>query len=320
MHRLLRRRLGQGDVYDAQTPAVVGPNGESLVKQGVWATALSQGADIVNGDIYSPEDNGSGANTRVRAPRRTTTTRSRSQPGTTNGSVYIFDPVFCATNNDGSQGMGDRWFGRGGMSTFYDLWDTNNTPYDLTDDTWIAGTTGHVGMHPNDPPDASNPLYGLFRKSNRNDPSQGQGQNNGSTSCELGSTTDPTQGAYWHNRWWPLATGIAGPIDTIPRVYRIRVTTTDLAAPDGPEQRGRAEQLLDLRERGGTHLPEHADRSELPARLRARDDGGVHAAGTPPARPTCTSRRSSPPMPGRRSRSRSGTRATRATCERISRS
>ncbi len=209
--------------YDAVNPPVVGPNNESLAQQGVWATALSQGADIVNGDIYGPHDNGSITNTEYKNPAVYYDYAVELQPGTSGGSVAIFDPVFCGTNSDGSQGMGDRWFGSGGMSTFYDLYDTNNTPYDLNDDTWIAGNTGPSG--------ASNPLYGLFRKSNRTDPSQGgPSVGSGRTSCELGSTTDPTNGAYWHNRWWTLATGIAGPSGLTPRVYRIRETTTDPAA------------------------------------------------------------------------------------------
>jgi hypothetical protein len=209
--------------YDATNPPVVGPSGESLAQQGVWATALSQGADIVNGDIYGPHDNGSGANTQY-DPVSYYDYAVELQPGTTDGVVSIFDPVFCATNSDGSQGMGDRWFGSGAISTFYDLYDTNNTPYDLTDDTWIAGNTGPTG--------ASNPLYGLFRRSNGTDASQGgPSVSSGRTNCELGATTDPTNGAYWHNRWWTLASGIAGPVGLTPRVYRIRETTTDNAAP-----------------------------------------------------------------------------------------
>ena len=173
-------------VYDAQTPAVVGPDGESLVQQGVWATALSQGADIVNGDIYSPEDNGSGTNTEY-APTSYYDYAVELEPGTTNGSVYIFDPVFCATNNDGSQGMGDRWFGSGGMSTFYDLWDTNNTPYDFTDDTWIAGNTGPSAL-------ADKPAVQSLpqEQSDRPEPGRTEHKSVRSTSCELG-TDDGSQ-------------------------------------------------------------------------------------------------------------------------------
>ena len=47
------------------------------------------------------------------------------------------------------------------------------------------------------------------------------------TNCQRGTTNDKTKGAYWHNRWWRMATGLTGPTDSIPKVYRVRVTSTD---------------------------------------------------------------------------------------------
>ena len=39
--------------------------------------------------------------------------------------------------------------------------------------------------------------------------------------------TDTLKGGYWHNRWWTLVTGLAGPpTGSLPRVYRVRVTST----------------------------------------------------------------------------------------------
>ncbi len=219
--------IGVKVTYEAQDPPVVGPNGKSLVNQGVWATALSQGADIVNGDLYSPQNNGSHGSTYYSNPAVYYDYAMEMEPGTTDGSIYVFDPVFCATNNDGSQGMGDRWFGSGAMSTFYDLYDTNNTPYDLTDDTWVAGNTRKFladGV-------TLNPNYNLFKRSAGTDPDEGGPSVSGSTyDCRLGKVSDPTQGGYWHNRWWPLATGLAGPTGSTPRIYRIRETTTDPAS------------------------------------------------------------------------------------------
>jgi hypothetical protein len=209
--------------YTAQTPRVVGPNGESLVKQGVWAGILSQGATVGNGDAYATQKNGSGNSTQY-DPVNYYDYAIEMQPGTNGGSIYVYDPVFCATESDFSKGMGDHGYG-GSMSTstFYDVWDTNNTPYSTADDVWIAGNTGPTG--------SSNPQYGLFRNQNLHDPSQGGTSSGGSTSCELGLTTNPANGAYWHNRWWPLATGLAGPADLTPRIYRIHVVSTDPAAP-----------------------------------------------------------------------------------------
>ena len=180
--------------------------------------------------------------------------RSRWSPVRPNGSVYVFDPVFCATNSDGSQGMGDRRFGSGAMSTFYDLYDTNNTPYDLTDDTWIAGNTGPTG--------ASNPHYDLFRRSNRTDTSQGGPSVGGSRPvASVGPRWIRRTGAYWHNRWWRLATGIAGPADITPRVYRVRVTTTDLAAPSDQSSTNAQNSFSFFANVTGHACPSYAGRS-----------------------------------------------------------
>lgn len=204
--------------YEESEPPIKGPSGESLAKQGVWAGILSQGADIINGDAYSPENNGSGANADYLATSYDYAVEM--QPGTSGGSLYIFDPVFCDTNNNFSQAMGDTWYtGSNAVSTFYDLWDTNNTLYDTSDDTWIAGNSGPTG--------ASNPLFNLFRNSRGTDPSEGgDAVSGGRTNCQRGATSDKTKGAYWHNRWWRMASGLAGPVDTTPRIYRVRVTST----------------------------------------------------------------------------------------------
>ena len=217
--------------HEQLSPLITGPGGEPLNKQGVWAGILSQGADMTSGDIYSTQYvyNGSGSNAQYVPPTTNYNYAVEMQQGTTNGSVYVFDPVFCATKSDFSQGMGDHWYGSGAMSTFYDLYDTNNTPYDLTDDTWIAGNT--PATLPASQGGGANPNYNLFKRSNRTDPTQGGPAASGSvTDCQRGKVTDPTNGGYWHNRWWPLATGLAGPSGTIPRVYRIHVTSTDPVA------------------------------------------------------------------------------------------
>lgn len=210
--------------YEQQSPLITGPNGEPLNQQGVWATVNSQGSQVINGDAYSSQYNGGTAANTQYSPGVYYDYAVEMQPGTSDGTVYVFDPVFCATNSNGSQGMGDRWYGgSAGMSTFYDIYDTNSTPYDLTDDPWIAGNSGPQG--------GSNPLNGLFKKSQGTDPSQGGPAVSGSMyNCQYGKVTNPAQGGYWHNRWWPLATNLAGPTGAAPRVYRIRVTSTDLGA------------------------------------------------------------------------------------------
>ena len=64
-------------------------------------------------------------------------------PNTTGGKVYIFDPTFCET--DIANGTGDRWFGGStAISSWYELFGTNNTPYDLTDDGPPIATSGSL--------------------------------------------------------------------------------------------------------------------------------------------------------------------------------
>jgi hypothetical protein len=191
--------------YQESEPPIKGPNNESLAKQGVWAGILSQGADIQNGDFYSPDN----------SPEYRGTSYDYAielQPGTTGGSLYIFDPVFCDTDSSFSKGMGDTWYGSNNqpVSTWYDLYDTMNTPYDTSDDQFITGSGD------------------LFKNSRGSDESlDGVNVSGSITNCQRGSTNDRTRGAYWHNRWWRMATGLAGPSDTVPKVYRVRVTSTD---------------------------------------------------------------------------------------------
>lgn len=197
--------------YQEQSPAITGPSHETLKAQGVWAGILSQGADIVNGDIYAPQNNGSGSNTQYN-PTAYYDYAIEMQPGTTNGTVYVFDPVFCETNSDFGSGMGDHYYGSSGsaMRTYYELYDTNNTPYTTGDDTLIASSGN------------------LFADGvARTDPSQGgRSAGSGRIDCQRGKITDPSDGGYWHNRWWPIATGLAGPTDATPRIYRIHVSST----------------------------------------------------------------------------------------------
>jgi hypothetical protein len=95
------------------------------------------------------------------------------------------------------------------MSAFYTLYGTNNTLYDITDDTQIA-TSG-----------------GLFRNIAASDTNFGGPS--GLTSCATGSTSNQSDGRYWHNRWWQLASGLTGgPSGT---VYRVRTASTDPASP-----------------------------------------------------------------------------------------
>ena len=45
------------------------------------------------------------------------------------------------------------------------------------------------------------------------------------TDCSAGKISNTGVGGYWHNKWWPIASGIAA------GVYRLQITTTDPVNP-----------------------------------------------------------------------------------------
>src|SRR5437899_3988396 len=129
-------------------------------------------------------------------------------PGTVNGSVWLYDPMFCATGGGTSGGrrlgVGDLGFGNGGtgISTVYNLMDMNGTPYTLSDDTLIASSGG---LFVNSNAVDKGALY-------RGDSNYGGGSNgSGSADC---------QGSAYHNNWYRLATGLDE------GQYRLQVVTS----------------------------------------------------------------------------------------------
>src|SRR5213593_4549850 len=129
-------------------------------------------------------------------------------PGTTGGSVWLYDPMFCATGGGTSSGRrlgaGDNWFTNGGtgITTVYNLLDMNGTPYTLADDTLIA-TSG-----------------ALFANSNAVDKGPVYRGNQNYGGCANGSGSADCQSSPYHNNWWRLATGLGG------GQYRLQVTSS----------------------------------------------------------------------------------------------
>jgi hypothetical protein len=186
---------------------VTSPYGDPLTPRGFWGTMLNQGAEDVNGDAYLPyyETRTSQTNPEYQ-PDSHYDYAVELPPGATNGEVWIFDPVFCATQSNGRYGTGDRWFsGTAPTSAFYYLYDTQNTPYNLDDDTLIASSGN------------------LFRRIQASDTTLNGPS--GLPSCAQGDVTNPADGRYWHNRWWQLASGLSGGPDG--RTYRVRTSSTD---------------------------------------------------------------------------------------------
>ena len=191
---------------------VDGPGGETLSPRGFWGTMLSQGAADVNGDAYLPYyETVSSTTNPDYAPTRYYDYAVYMPPGSANGEVDIFDAGFCGTDSSGEYGTGDRWFSTttSAVSAFYTLYDTNNTLWDLSDDTLVADSGT------------------LFRRLQAADTSLYSGSPPSGTysSCKQGDVSDPADGNYWHNRWWPMTNSLTGGSEGT--VYRLRTATTD---------------------------------------------------------------------------------------------
>jgi Putative Flp pilus-assembly TadE/G-like len=127
-----------------------GISGQTLNDRGFWATMNTEGAANVNGDAYQPFYDTVGSTAAKTCPAAGKACYDAFNyynyaismpPNTTGGYVYVFDPVFCAT--DLSDGTGDRWFDNDTdkVSSWYELFsDPNNTPYDLTDDSLVVSS------------------------------------------------------------------------------------------------------------------------------------------------------------------------------------
>jgi Flp pilus assembly protein TadG len=179
----------------------------TLVPLGFFGGVEARGTERQNGDAYSTYYNG-------RPTLNTGYDPNGYQyivefgPGTVGGTVWLYDPMFCATGAGTSSGRrlgaGDNWFSNGstGITTVYNLMDMNGTPYTLGDDTLMA-TSG--ALFANSDAVDKGPLY-------KGDQNYGGGANgSGSVDC---------QASPFHNQWWRLATGLGE------GQYRLQVTTS----------------------------------------------------------------------------------------------
>ncbi len=197
-------------------------NGPALNPRGFWGTLNTQGAENVNGDAFQPNydtrtggvaPNCSAVNNPDRAcfdPNNYYNYAIEMPPGTTGGSVYVYDPGFCDVNPD--RGTGDRWFsGSTGVSTFYRLYNTQGTLSDIDDDgAPIANSDSR------------------FRNMDAADSTMG---GSGGAQCQYMVDTQYGDGRDWHSRWYLVYSGLTGgPNGT---VYRLNTTSTDPTSPTG---------------------------------------------------------------------------------------
>ncbi|HEV8536086.1 MAG TPA: pilus assembly protein TadG-related protein [Candidatus Limnocylindria bacterium] len=192
-------------------PLVTSATGSGTLQPlGFFGGVEAKGSDRGNGDAYSTFYN----------PRPTLNTGFDANgyqyivefgPGTVGGSVWLYDPMFCATGAGTSTGrrlgVGDFWFGftRGGVgiSATYNLWDMNGTPYTLGDDTMLA-TSGNLFLDSNQVD--KGPIY-------RGNQDYGGGSN--------GSSSGNCENSPYHHKWWQLANGLTE------GQYRLQVTSAN---------------------------------------------------------------------------------------------
>src|SRR5207245_5884103 len=126
-----------------QVPSATGVG--TLASLGFFGGVEARGTDRQNGDAYSTYYNGNPTLNTGFDPNGYSYIVD-FPAGTVGGSVWLFDPIFCATGGatagNWRLGAGDLWEGNGGVgvTTVYNLWDMNGTPYAISDDTLIASS------------------------------------------------------------------------------------------------------------------------------------------------------------------------------------
>jgi hypothetical protein len=192
-------------VGDAVTPAT------PLASQGFWGAVITKGGNRQNGDLYSTYYNG---NPTLNAQYDPTgySYQIDIPAGDSNGKVFVYDPIFCATGKgtggpaNGQQlGTGDHWIGGGGapVTTEFKLCDMNGTPLTTADDILITTDGGKFTNK------AQVDISAAF----------GGNQDYGGGQNGQGALDDCTNDQY-HNKWWQMASGLGA------GSYRLQVQTS----------------------------------------------------------------------------------------------
>ena len=219
------------------TVAMKSPTGTAMGSsaRGFWATMLTQGAGASSGDAYLPKHlNGDMSGTNPSHDTVDYYDYTITMPaGSSGGHVWLFDPVFCAT--DGRQGAGDFYLSsstsdatKNVVSSYFKLYNTNNQPYTLSAQTYL-GSTGDFFANDNFWDTAAGGPSGLKN----------------STTCTNPGTFATTDPRHWHNTWFDLTAYIlahGGLADAAMSgavggtTYRLRTTTAP--SPDTGSQDG----------------------------------------------------------------------------------
>ena len=205
---------GPGSACTTGAASCYEANGANLNPRGFWATMNTEGAANINGDAFQPYYDTPTSGT---APSCSVATGDRAcydadnyynyavemPAGSTGGAVYVYDPQFCAVSVN--KGTGDRWFsGSAGVTSMYELYNTQNSLYDITDDTQVA-TSG-----------------ALFKQLSASDTTMG---GSGGSECMYHTDSLYGDGRDYHSRWYRLYSGLSGGANGT--IYRLHTSSTD---------------------------------------------------------------------------------------------
>jgi hypothetical protein len=231
-------KVGGTAITCASVPSASGGN---LPSQGFFGAIEGQGANRSTGDAFAtaynsdpnPNDTSSSGGLIVQQydPGGYEYQIEVTAPGST---IWVYDPTFCATTSGpggGHLGAGDHWLSTTNhnapvaVSTYFTLWDTKGTDFTTTDDSIVPGS-GSGTLFKNELQVDKSAAYSKAAVAGGADNNFSDGTEPTLSSvkdCSTGSTDFPngTLGGYWHNKWWPVASGLAA------GTYRLQVTTTD---------------------------------------------------------------------------------------------
>ena len=189
-------------------------SGTPLASQGFWGAMFTSGGYRENGDKFGPKylGNGTGQPQNSISPTYNPSGYDYTieLPGGS-GDVRLFDPIFCATGDNGHGGLfgaGDHWTGGPATSGYapvaitYTLYDTQETLLDTTDDVAVATLAYDPGTK------TLGDLSGAFgTPTNNADPNR--------QDC----SANPA-----HNHWVQMASGLPS------ATYRLNVNTSSQPA------------------------------------------------------------------------------------------
>ncbi len=181
------------------------PDGNVLAPQNFWAALQSQGAPNIQGDAYMTYyDTRTSVTNDDYDPDVYYQYAIEMDPAASAGEVWVFDPGMCQVDTDKGTGENYTKGGANGstsfnpVSTYYDLWDTHNTPYEISDDSLVysSGTAYRRLKLRDSLLDVDNP--------------------------ETSTGTGLCDSLAWHNDWVQLASGLVGG-----HTYRLHTYSTD---------------------------------------------------------------------------------------------